>query len=230
MSDKILTAIKDILLKILDVMLTPAQVVKDIVVTKTYRNKAILLNAAKELGTLEWGQGSNPKVDKYLDHGTRADNKNSGLTDNTPWCAGFIAYVLETAPGIIGTNPLENIGSTNSLMARSYERWGKKITNPVPGDIVTRYRSGITSGFGHVGFFLGWADSTKSKYYCLGGNQSDSVNISIYSMTKGSSSGHSMFRRSSKHIKLTNEIKAELWSLAKDIRDGKDISVGGSVV
>jgi len=220
----------EILLKILDALLKPIEVVKDAVTTKTYRNKAILINAAKELGVLEWGNGSNPKVEKYLDHGARGDNKNSGLKDNTPWCAGFIAYVLETARGIIGSNPLENIGSTNSLMARSYEKWGKKVTNPLPGDIVTRYRSGINSGFGHVGFFLGWTSPSKSSYYCLGGNQNDSVNISTYTINKGSNSGHSMFRRSSKHVPITLEMENELWDLANRIINGEDVSENATVV
>lgn len=221
----------EILLKILDI-LTKSNKTKEEVkeLPEVYRNKSILVNASKELGTLEWKSGSNPKVEKYLDHGARGDNRDSGLGDETPWCAGFVAYVLETAPGIIGSNPLENIGSTNSLMARSYEKWGKKVSDPLPGDIVTRYRKGKSSGFGHVGFFLGFTNTKKNHYYCLGGNQSDSVNITIYSMEQGSSSGHSQFRRSSKHVAIDNDMKTELLNLAARIRQGKAINIDQKVV
>jgi len=93
---------------------------------KGTRNYKALWGAASQLGVKEWkGSPSNPKVEEYLDYGSRKDNKDSGLRDSVPWCAGFIAWVLEKTAGM---------GSTNSLMARSYEKWGVSTkSSPLPG-------------------------------------------------------------------------------------------------
>lgn len=186
---------------------------------KMYRNKAILIAASHEVGVKEvrGKSGSNPTVENYLDHGYSKSNKSTSLRDDNPWCAGFIAFILEA-------NKLIPMGSTNSLLARSYERWGVSVLNdPQPGDIATMWRKSKAAGTGHVTFFLGWHKKGKS-FYGLGGNQNDEVNISIYSVEKLTG-----FRRSSKSIKLGTSERKELADLAAKIRSGAKIEVGGKV-
>lgn len=95
--------------KIKSFVTTPAK----LLTRKPTRNFKVLAMAASQIGTLEWKKGSNPKVEEYLDYGSRKDNKDSGLRDEVPWCAGFVGWCLEKV----------GMGSTNSLMARSYEKW-----------------------------------------------------------------------------------------------------------
>lgn len=182
------------------------------------RNYSCLKVAVSQLGVVEWADGSNPQVEKYLDYGSRKDNRDSGLSDSVPWCAGFVAWCLENT--IIDGKPM---GSTNSLMARSYENWGKSSKNdPLPGDIVTFYRNGLSSGQGHVGFFIG---RNGNNVFVLGGNQSDEVNISSYSMSRMTD-----IRRSSKQFVLSDWDKLQLESLVDDIQSGVEIEPPGSVV
>jgi uncharacterized protein (TIGR02594 family) len=178
------------------------------------RNKAILLFGASTIGIKEWKNGSNPEVEKYLDYGASAHNSDSGHSDAVPWCAGWMAYILEANPHI-------QMGSTNSLMARSYERWGvSSMKFALPGDIVTRYRGVKSKGFGHVHVFCGWHVKNKS-YYGMGGNQQDEVNVSIYSMDKVTD-----FRRSSKQGPFSSKQAQELQGIANQIVEGKPLQGG----
>lgn len=83
--------------------------------------------------------------------------------EGTPWCSSFANWVTKQC-GVQGTN---------SAAARSWMKWGKELKNPVKGCIVVFTRT----GGGHVSFF---DSQDKDFIYCLGGNQSDSVNISAY--------------------------------------------------
>lgn len=85
--------------------------------------------------------------------------------DETPWCAGFVAAMLEEC----------GIKSPRSGMARSFTRWGKKISKPIPGSIVVFWRGKRDGASGHVGFVTGVDQS--GRILCLGGNQSDAVNV-----------------------------------------------------
>lgn len=186
---------------------------------RSSRNLAILNFAEGELGVKEYsGSKSNKKVEDYLDHGYSKSNGPTSLTDDVPWCAGFIAYVLEA-------NPYIKMGSTNSLMARSYEKWGVSTKRRVlPGDIVTMWRKSLAAGTGHVTFFLGWANEAKTKFYGLGGNQSDEVNISVYSTNRVTD-----FRRSSKSIEHNDLEQRELWQIAEAIVRKEGFETGGKV-
>jgi len=90
--------------------------------------------------------------------------------DETAWCAAFVGAVLKRA----------GLPTTKSLLARSYLKWGKKLTSPRLGCIVILKR-GNSSWQGHVGFFI---RETRTHVYLLGGNQSNSVNIAKYPKTK----------------------------------------------
>lgn len=85
----------------------------------------------------------------------------------TPWCAAFVNSILKK---------IGNKGS-KSLKAASFLHWGVRVSKPREGDIVI-----IKTGRGyHVGFFAGFA---KGKVLVLGGNQSNSVKITAYSVKR----------------------------------------------
>lgn len=186
---------------------------------KESRNYKSLQMAASQVGVVEWRNGSNPIIDEYLDWGSRVDNTDSGFDQKISWCAGFVGWSLEKA----------GMGSTNSLAARSYERWGKSsLNNPMPGDIAVFFRNGVENWQGHVGFFL---KKNSSHVWVLGGNQSDSVNITMYSLGSRSAKwGLSDIRRSSKEYQLDAMQRESLFKLRDKILNGQNISLGESVV
>ncbi len=116
--------------------------------------------AQKEVGTVEWAKGDNPKVLAYF--------KDAGhpevSTDETAWCAAFVGAMLARS----GVKP------TGKLNARSYLDWGVPVDrkDAKPGDIVIFERG--TGWQGHVGFFV---RDEGALIKTLGGNQSDAVNI-----------------------------------------------------
>jgi uncharacterized protein (TIGR02594 family) len=83
--------------------------------------------------------------------------------DATPWCAGFVGAMLEKV----------GITSTRSGLARSYLKWGVAC-EAKPGAVVVFPRAG---GSGHVGFV---SAIQGDQLLVLGGNQSDSVNVSKF--------------------------------------------------
>lgn len=85
--------------------------------------------------------------------------------DETPWCAGFVGGVLEEV----------GIKSSRSAAARSYLKWGVKISKPEIGAIVVFERGPVN---GHVGFIVG--KDAKGNLLVLGGNQGDMVKISPF--------------------------------------------------
>ena len=120
--------------------------------------------AKAEIGTVEWGNGSNPKVVAYF-----RDAGQPGVTDDaTAWCAAFVGAMIKRAGG----NP------TGSLMARSYLTWGNPVDlkDAREGDIAV-FSRGNSSWQGHVAFFVRENASTLT---VLGGNQSDQVKLSTY--------------------------------------------------
>lgn len=122
--------------------------------------------AEAEIGVKEIaGDRDNPRIVEYQQATTlRATD------DETPWCASYVAWVLEQA----------GIPSTRSARARSYEEWGTRLDGPVPGCIVVFWRGKKRSDpQGHVGFYVG-GDPSGGRIAVLGGNQSDSVRISTY--------------------------------------------------
>lgn len=117
--------------------------------------------ARRELGTAERSNGSNPRILEYL--ATTTLPAGSRGTDETPWCAAFVNWCLETA----GINGLD------SAWALSWRTFGVAVEAPEPGDITVFKRP----GGGHVGFFL---RDLGAKVEILGGNQGNSVSIRSY--------------------------------------------------
>lgn len=126
--------------------------------------------ARSEMGVKEYKIGSNKTVEKYHAYSTEENKKTS--TDDIAWCASFVCYCLEMA----------GLKSTNSKSARSYEKYGKHTDTPVFGDIVVFWRGSLSAGTGHVALFAGFDSDGNIK--CLGGNQHDEVNITVFSRAR----------------------------------------------
>lgn len=88
--------------------------------------------------------------------------------DSIPWCGLFVGHCLKE-------NGFEV--KQNLLSARSWNTYGKKLTEPYYGCIVVFSRQ----GGGHVGFAV---SQDKDTIHVLGGNQSDSVNITKISKSR----------------------------------------------
>lgn len=121
--------------------------------------------AFKEIGQVETkGSGHNPRIQEYM--------RTCGLgnDDETPWCSGFVNWVMKQA----GYTP------TGSAAALSWKTWkdGDILPNPCYGSIAVFSYGG---GKGHVGFVVG---KVKDKLAILGGNQSDSVRVSGFNKNK----------------------------------------------
>lgn len=127
--------------------------------------KSVYQEARSQLGTYEWAEGSNPKVDAYFD-----EVGHGWATDETAWCAAFVGSMLARA----------GYPHTGELTARSYLDWGKvvKPENAKKGDVVVLWRGSPDSWQGHVAFFEGYDGDN---VLLLGGNQRDQVNIAPYS-------------------------------------------------
>ncbi|MCI0557475.1 MAG: TIGR02594 family protein [Nitrososphaera sp.] len=112
--------------------------------------------ARKELGTKEFpGAWNNPKVVSYF-----TDAVGIKRPDAIPWCAAFVGAMLTRA----------GKKSSGSLMARSYLKWGKKLTTPIPGAIVVFPRGKPPSGHTAI------VERVTGKFVeVIGGNQSDAV-------------------------------------------------------
>ena len=124
--------------------------------------------AKREIGTVEWAEGSNPKVVAYYRDAGHPEVRD----DDVAWCAAFVGAMLKRA-GLKGTG---------KLTARSYLDWGIHVEPDEiqVGDIVIFQRGG-SAWQGHVGFAAG--KPKNGAIDVLGGNQRDQVNIARQSMT-----------------------------------------------
>jgi uncharacterized protein (TIGR02594 family) len=85
--------------------------------------------------------------------------------DETPWCASFVNWVLQQ----------EGITGTNSAAARSFVNWG--VESELELGAIVVLKRGTKAWQGHVGFLY----SSNDEYVeLLGGNQSDSVNVTRF--------------------------------------------------
>jgi len=102
--------------------------------------------------------------------------------DEVPWCSAFVNYVAW----------LLRLPRSKSLRARSWLEIGRGVddwlNDAQPGfDVVILQRGSgpqpgpeVLDAPGHVGFFAGFQGGVQ----LLGGNQSDTVNISTYSVNR----------------------------------------------
>lgn len=107
------------------------------------------------------GSRHNPRIIEYHQCTTlRATD------DETPWCSSFVNWlILQT-----GLEP------TRSAAARSWLAWGKSLDEPRRGCIAVLSR-GKNPNAGHVGLYM---TEEHGRIMVLGGNQSNTVNITPY--------------------------------------------------
>lgn len=124
--------------------------------------------ARAEIGTWEWAEGSNPKIDEYF-----ADVGHPTQHDDTAWCAAFAGSMLKRA----------GLPHTGKLNARSYLDWGQPVDiyDAQPGDIVVFWRGSKNSWTGHVAFF---SRLEGDSVIVVGGNQSDQVSEASYPVSR----------------------------------------------
>ena len=114
------------------------------------------------------GPEMNPRIKEYFRVAKFWGKDDSGVAN--AWCASLVAYVMDKAGYDI---------ATEAFRSREWaERWdaGKNAGRPVYGAIAVKTR---TSG-GHVGFVVGSVPGRPGYLAILGGNQSDTTNVSIY--------------------------------------------------
>lgn len=176
------------------------------------RNEKILRIAQLEIGTKEIvGPANNPRVVEYHKYASKSNKVEEN--DDVPWCSSFLCFVIEKA----------GLESTNSMMARSWLKWGvSSKADPQPGDLVVYWRSHKSSWKGHCGVFL--KRNKDGSIVTLGGNQRDEVNITSYSPEKVLD-----FRRYSLEETIDKEDEAVLYVLARAIINGKLIGQNGKM-
>jgi len=119
--------------------------------------------ARRELGVAEVpGPDSNPRIIEYL-HSVTTLPPADQQTDETPWCACFMQWVLAQV-GIAGTN---------SARALSYRNWAQ--AEPTASPRVGALAVFTRNGGGHVGFYMG--DAAAGRVFVLGGNEGNRVAI-----------------------------------------------------
>jgi uncharacterized protein (TIGR02594 family) len=120
------------------------------------------------------GPVSNPQILSML----KLDN-NWPEDDSVPWCSGFVNYIAW----------LLRLPRSKNLRARSWLNVGEPVTleqaKPGYDVIIIKRRANdpgpeVTEFNGHVGFFS--KHISMDGIYILGGNQSNSVTLSAYSL------------------------------------------------
>lgn len=121
----------------------------------------MLLQALMLYGTVETpGKASNAKIMSWARE-LGGDVAKVYRDDSIPWCGLFLAIVAKRANKSLPASP---------LWARAWATWGKPSPEAALGDVLVFVRN----GGGHVGLYVG---EDADAYHCLGGNQSDAVNI-----------------------------------------------------
>lgn len=131
----------------------------------------VLTIAENEIGVKEWaGDEHNPRILEY--HATTTLGDWARSQDEVPWCSSFVNWAFWRA-GIEGTD---------NALAASWKYWGQKVDleDWRPGDVMVLKRKRRRGGY-HVLFPYG---VDRRHVAGLGGNQSDAVQMSVYSRRK----------------------------------------------
>lgn len=117
--------------------------------------------AMKEIGTREiHGKKHSDRVLEY-------HSVSGGYSeDEVPWCGSFVNWVL------INSHIIDTVRIP--ARAKSWLGFGVSSEIPIIGSIAVKSRN----GGGHVCFVVG--KDKNGNLYCIGGNQSDEVNIRLY--------------------------------------------------
>jgi uncharacterized protein (TIGR02594 family) len=118
--------------------------------------------AYREIGQREIeGRENNPRILQYISAVTSTEGVED---DKIDWASPFVEWCLNQV-GISGPKNLD---------PRAWQQWGRELTEPQVGAIGI-FKTGAE--LWHVSFVVGVRDDT---LHVLGGNQSDSVRISVY--------------------------------------------------
>jgi len=116
------------------------------------------------------GPRSNPEIMSWA---RELEVEQTYTNDDIAWCGLFMAYVVHKS----GRKPVPNF-----LRARSWAKWGAKVDQEIDaaslGDVLVFERGPV---FGHVGIYIAEDQDT---YYVLGGNQSNTVNVTRIQKTR----------------------------------------------
>ncbi|WP_039966571.1 TIGR02594 family protein [Roseobacter sp. MED193] len=125
--------------------------------------------ANRLMGTKEIpGPMSNPQILKMAED-LDIDYDN----DDIPWCGLFVGHC-------VGSTLVEEPLPANLLGARQWLKFGEPVS-PQIGAILVFWRGKKDGWKGHVAFCAG---EDKKRYYCLGGNQSNTVNVTKISKSR----------------------------------------------
>lgn len=117
--------------------------------------------AKATIGTKEFaGKANNPVILSWAQKVTKFIGWKY-TKDEIPWCGVYAAYIMNEA----GFAPPQG-----TAMAATWAKWGVPLKKAAYGSVLVFKRPGGN----HVGFYVS-EDATT--YHVLGGNQSDSVNI-----------------------------------------------------
>ena len=129
---------------------------------------AMYLKASEFIGLTEMpGEQHNPQILEFF----QDIGHNWVQTDETAWCSAFVNYIALKC----------GCERSFKLDARSWLGVGEEIIEPELGDLVIFWREHPNSWKGHVGEFSGMDEKN---IFCLGGNQSNRVNVSSYPRTR----------------------------------------------
>lgn len=121
--------------------------------------------AQKEIGITEFpGKKANPRILEYFKASKFWEKDDTG--DKNAWCGSFAAWVLIKN----GFTPPKD-----SFRATEWLNFGQKLDKPVYGAVGFKPRK---KG-GHISFIVG-QNKDGTKYYMLGGNQDNAVNVKEY--------------------------------------------------
>lgn len=134
----------------------------------TKPNLTVLVEALKLYGLHDIpGKDSNPQIVEFF-HSLGYAWIND---DETAWCSAFLSYIFKLA----------NLPYSKKLSARSWLDLGIAIQNPKLGDVAVFWRIDKNGPYGHVGLFV---KQDGDNIYILGGNQSNAVDIELFSKSK----------------------------------------------
>jgi uncharacterized protein (TIGR02594 family) len=124
------------------------------------------------------GSADNPKIlamNEYIarKYPEMRDYCNGYQHDETPWCGLTEAFCMAVAGIRPPFGPTDTDRWMWALAWWEEAKWGERLSRPIEGCVVVMERE----GGGHVTTFEYEQDGY---YYCRGGNQSDSVNLSRY--------------------------------------------------
>lgn len=91
--------------------------------------------------------------------------------DEIAWCSAYVNGIAKEA----GYDHFPD--NHGSALAREWLKKGIEVETPEPGDVTILWRGSVNAVTGHVGFFI---RENSTHVFLLGGNQSNSVNITAF--------------------------------------------------